>query len=147
MLLFAMFCSVAVSACSHAHLQLPPAGHAQWETGLWCNCMADGFGNCLKSTWLPFVTHADNAEQAARKTNPSAPSCFSKELVMWVVASAFGAGAMVQLPVRRQVREMYGISEEESCCNSDIMTSCCCALCDMVQVGVQLKKPLPDLRR
>jgi Cys-rich protein (TIGR01571 family) len=109
--------------------------------------MADGFGNCLKSTWLPFVKHADNAEQAARKTNPSAPSCFSKQLIMWVVSSVVYACGAAQLPVRRQVREMYGISEEESCCNSDLMTSCFCHLCDRVQVGVQLKKPLPDLRR
>jgi Cys-rich protein (TIGR01571 family) len=48
---------------------------------------------------------------------------------------------------RLQVREMYGISEQESCCGSDCVTSHFCAACDLVQVSRQLRLQAPDVNK
>jgi hypothetical protein len=42
---------------------------------------------------------------------------------------------------------MYGISEQESCCGSDCVTSHFCEACDLVQVSRQLRLQAPDVKK
>jgi Cys-rich protein (TIGR01571 family) len=132
--------------CITLPLQLPPAGSGEWATGLFCNCCNDGVETCCVASLFPFVKHGLNAESYATKIDPAA-SCFLGETVKWAIFGYFMLGGIVQLPLRKKVREMYGIAESDSCCGSDLMTAFCCGYCDMVQISRQLRKPLPDLSR
>jgi Cys-rich protein (TIGR01571 family) len=127
-------------------LQLPPPGTNVWATGLMCNCFSDGTETCLLSICFPMVLHGRNAETSLSKLNGQASNeCFNAALT-WMAASIFGLHWAVQLGTRRKVREIYGISEAESCCGSDVVTALCCPVYDLVQVSRQLRFQPPALK-
>lgn len=127
-------------------LQLPPPGTNVWATGLCCNCCSDGPETCLLCWVFPMVLHGQNAEKSLSRLNKEAPNeCFNAAL-KWTAASFCGLYWAVQLGTRRQVREIYGISEAESCCGSDLVTTLCCPYYDLVQVSRQLKFQPPALK-
>ena len=102
---------------------------------------------CLLASFLPFVLHGQNAEKCNKKINPKADDVCFMEGLKWFGASACGLFCVVQYPVRQKVRQLYGIDSSENCGNSDLLTSLCCPIYDLVQVSRQLKAEKPDLRK
>jgi Cys-rich protein (TIGR01571 family) len=93
------------------------------------------------------VLHGRNAETSLSRLNKEAPNeCFN-EALKWMAASFCGLHSAVQLGTRRRVREIYGISEAESCLGSDVVTTFCCPAWDLVQVSRQLKLQPPALKQ
>ena len=104
---------------------------------------------CLLASFLPYVLHGQNAEKYNKKINPKANDVCFRESVKWMVAACSSGGlfCFVQYPLRQKVRELYGISGEENCGDSDLITSLFCPCCDLVQVSRQLKSEKPDLMK
>jgi Cys-rich protein (TIGR01571 family) len=98
------------------------------------------------STFIPFVKHGLNAENYATVFDPTA-SCFFTEAFKWAICGGYFAFGrfLVQLPLRKKVRELYGISESDNCCGSDVCSVLLCPCCDLIQVSRQLKEPVPKL--
>jgi Cys-rich protein (TIGR01571 family) len=93
------------------------------------------------------VLHGLNAEKSlSRLKNEANNECFNAAL-KWTAASFCGLYWAVQLGTRRQVREIYGISEAESCCGSDVATTLLCPFYDLVQVSRQLRMQPPALKQ
>lgn len=143
-------------------------GSERWSSSI-SRVFADGCSTCLISSWIPCVQHGRNAERYAQLTNPQAPSNFFSEAskfffigsctasaihatALFVPASSYSAcclplvalASVTQVPLRRKVREMYGISESESCCGSDFLTASCCLCCNLIQLSRQLKNDPPN---
>jgi Cys-rich protein (TIGR01571 family) len=141
-----------------------------WSSSIF-SVFEDGCATCFLSMCAPFVVHGQNAERYAKKLDPQASNCFPEAVMFFllfygvpIAASAAAyfipsisctAGCMpfvavagvTQVPLRRKVRDMYGISERESCCGSDFLTSSCCLCCNLIQISRQLKKDPPNQRR
>ncbi len=131
----------------------------------------DGFATCFMSSWMPCAQHAMNAQRYAQKLDPQA-SHFLPEAATFClvglgastaicVASHYFSSLSIlswyfplaalakttQVPLRRKVREMYGISESESFCGSDFLAASCCLCCSLIQVSRQLRKSPPNQKR
>jgi Cys-rich protein (TIGR01571 family) len=67
--------------------------------------------------------------------------------LIWLASvGSFGTlGYCFGAPLRRNVRELYGIPERDSCCGSDLATSVFCSCCSSIQLARHMKKhPLPN---
>ncbi len=143
-------------------------GSERWSSSIF-GVFADGCATCLISSWIPCVQHGRNAERYTQLTDPQASSNFFPEaatffclgfgtasavnaVAFFAPAVSYSAGCLPfaalagfsQVPMRRKVREMYGISESDSCCGSDFMTASCCLCCNLIQLSRQLKNDPPD---
>lgn len=141
-----------------------------WSSSIF-GVFEDGCATCLLSMCFPFILHGQNAERYAKKLDPQASNCIP-EAVMFcllsfgvpIAASAaayfvpsisytaaclpfVAVAGVTQVPLRRKVRDLYGISERDSCCGSDFLTSSCCLCCNLIQISRQLKKDPPNQRR
>ena len=120
---------------------------------------------------MPCAQHGLNAQRYAQKLDPQASNFWPEATVFCLVgtgafvaatvASSFdpslsiltcclpsiSLAGVTQLPLRRKVREMYGISENDSCFGSDLLTTSFCLCCNLIQVSRQLKKQPPSNRR
>ena len=145
-------------------------GSDSWSSSIF-GVFEDGCGTCLMSLFTPFVQHGLNAERYAKWSDPKASIClpeaarfcciglgipsatnFAATFLPAVSYSAFclpfvAIAAITQVPLRRKVRLMYGISESNSCCGSDFLTASCCLCCNLIQLSRQLKKDPPNQSR
>jgi Cys-rich protein (TIGR01571 family) len=120
---------------------------------------------------MPCAQHGLNAQRYAQKLDPQASNFWPEATVFCLVgtgafvaatvASSFdpslsiltcclpnvSLAGVTQLSLRRKVREMYGISENDSCFGSDLLTTSFCLCCNLIQVSRQLKKQPPSNRR
>jgi Cys-rich protein (TIGR01571 family) len=145
-------------------------GSDVWSSSIFGVC-ADGCATCVISSAWPCVQHGRNAQRYALKSDSQASHVLPEAAVFCLVglgATAAGTvaasffpslayftgclpfnalAAITQVPLRRKVRAMYGISESNSCFGSDFLTASCCLCCSLIQVSHQLRKEPLNHRR
>ena len=107
----------------------------QWHTR-GSNCTVDGWGSCchvICCPWTPIGRHADLVGWNCCLTATAFAVLYSPtymvNLILGIPAPALSC--CIHAPLRRKIREKYGI--EESFPNEDCLCTFCCPLCAICQ--------------
>jgi len=111
------------------------ASAAEWSTGHADCC--DDCAICCKGCWCPCVLHGDIKEHVTG-TRPEG-GCYTCLCIIQSVFCCFWFNCTncttccLGKPLRKQLRQMYGLHKKNACCGSDCCTHWCCHCCSQCQ--------------
>lgn len=126
----------------------PPAGpERDFKHGLF-SC-TDDCGTCCMACWCPCITYSKNItryrylQQHGQPHPQGGESCGQDGLFHCALTACFGAGWVLQIILRGDVRKRYGIAGSLP---GDFFATCCCSPCEQTQESLELEENEKALR-
>ena len=108
------------------------ASPAEWTTGHADCC--DDCAICCKGCWCPCILHGDIKEHVIG-TRPEGGSytCLCLIQFLFCINCINCTTCCLGKPLRKRLRQMYGLRKTDAFCGSDCCTHCCCHYCSQCQ--------------